>query len=250
MHATFAILALASGTLAQMALTDAIKEIPSCAIQCLSEGSAASDCGIADAYCQCTKGAPAIKQITQKCLCEAAASGKCTPDDLMKANKASADICVAALAAKGETFSAPPAVDASACGGAMSSMPPMMMSSMMSMPMASSTPCPTETGSKSTMASPIASAPSTMGPMPGMNMTTPPAAYGGTNTTMTNMTMTSSMMSPSVTSSQIPTKTGSPTKSAPAQQTAGARATAAGDSFAVLLSLGMLGIAAAGLVAM
>ncbi|EME82729.1 uncharacterized protein MYCFIDRAFT_87643 [Pseudocercospora fijiensis CIRAD86] len=242
MHAIFPILALASCALAQLSLTDAIKEIPACSIQCLSMGSAAAtECGIADAYCQCTKGAPAIKIVTQKCLCEAAASGKCTADDLMKANKASSDICKAALAAKGETFSAPPAVDASACGGAVSSMAPTMMSSMMSLPMASSTSFST------TMATPIASAPSTMGPMPGVNMTTPPAAYGGTNTTMTNMTMTAST---TMTASVTPSQTAKPTTSAPAQQTAGARSTAAGDSFAVLLSLGMLGMAAAGLVAM
>ncbi|KAF2209625.1 hypothetical protein CERZMDRAFT_100407 [Cercospora zeae-maydis SCOH1-5] len=80
-----------------------LSKIPPCALQCLTQAATSSSCQLTDIYCQCTTGEAAIAKVLVPCLC----ASTCSPSDLMGTLSVTGELCMSALAAKGETFKIP-----------------------------------------------------------------------------------------------------------------------------------------------
>ncbi|KAK3050131.1 SWI/SNF and RSC complex subunit Ssr1 [Extremus antarcticus] len=88
--------------------------LPACAQLCFLRAIGETSCGATDYYCQCTEGAKAIQKSAIPCLCaNAGTDGGCSAAEMMQVQKASNDICVAALSSSSETYT--PVTATNAC---------------------------------------------------------------------------------------------------------------------------------------
>ncbi|CAK1360522.1 hypothetical protein CB0940_06567 [Cercospora beticola] len=179
MHSFFSLLAVASIAAAASTTEQGgspqmpdLSKIPPCALQCLTQAAGTTSCLLTDVYCQCTSGAADIAKAIVPCLCQST----CSETDLMGTLAATGELCITALAAKGESFKIPnvsPDLCKSVGGGAA---PPPGGSPPSSQPNQQS-----PTGPESTQPSP----PTGYAPHTNMTPTTGPTGYGGNQTNQT-----------------------------------------------------------------